>query len=474
MSRGTAGPLGRRAAAGLLAVAMAALALAGPVAADSSPAVAPPSPPPPPGAPAVLPPTAVVGSTAPAPTAAGVAAVLTPALRGAGTVRAVVVDPADGTVVFDQGASTPSTPASTAKLLTALAALTALGPDTRLRTRVVSGGAAAVVLVGAGDATLARSRSTLDGGTPSATMAALATATAAALRAKGTGSVSVAYDDRLFTGPRLSPAWSSGLLAAGEVGPVTALSVDQGRVSPGSTGRVADPSLTAARYFAEQLAAAGIDVRGGVARSASAVPGDAAEIAGVDSPPIANLVEHMLTTSDDDLAEALAHLAGGKLAGSASFEGGAEATATALAGYGIPTDGLQLSDGSGLARADSVMPATIAGVLRASAAGAAPNDVADAAGTGPVLWSVGTGLPVAGFTGTLAERFVGERAATGRGVVRAKTGTLTGVSALAGLVRDTDGRLLAFTFLATGTPAKETAQGALDRAAAALAGCGCR
>ena len=474
MSRGTSGLLGRRATGGLVAVCVVALAMAGPVAADSSPPVAPPSPPPAPGAPAVLPPTAVVGSTAPVPTAAGVAAALTPALRGAGTVRAVVLDPADGTVLLDQGASTPSTPASTAKLLTALAALTALGPDTRLRTRVVAGGADAVVLVGAGDATLARSRSTLDGGTPSATMAALATATAAALKARGTRSVSVSYDDRLFTGPRLSPAWSAGLLAVGEVGPVTALSVDQGRVSPGSTSRVADPPLAAARFFAERLSAAGIEVRGAVARSAGAVPGDATEIAGVDSPPVANLVEHMLTASDDDLAEALAHLAGGRLAGSASFEGGAEATATALAGYGIPTDGLELSDGSGLARADSVMPATIAGVLRASAAGAAPTDVAKAAGAGPVLWPIGTGVPVAGFTGTLADRFVGTKAVMGRGVVRAKTGTLTGVSALAGLVRDIDGRLLAFVFLASDTPAKETAQGALDRAAAALAGCGCR
>ncbi|WP_055693778.1 D-alanyl-D-alanine carboxypeptidase, partial [Streptomyces prasinopilosus] len=60
------------------------------------------------------------------------------------------------------------------------------------------------------------------------------------------------------------------------------------------------------------------------------------------------------------------------------------------------------------------------------------------------------------------------------GVVRAKTGTLTGVNALAGTVVDREGRLLVFAFLATGTTDQTTAQTALDKAATALAACGCR
>jgi D-alanyl-D-alanine carboxypeptidase/D-alanyl-D-alanine-endopeptidase (penicillin-binding protein 4) len=80
-------------------------------------------------------------------------------------------------------------------------------------------------------------------------------------------------------------------------------------------------------------------------------------------------------------------------------------------------------------------------------------------------------VPVAGFTGTLTERAADDLAA---GLVRAKTGTLTGVNTLAGTAVDAEGRLLAFAFLAEGTPAKEPAESALDRLAATVAACGCR
>ncbi|NUR39139.1 MAG: D-alanyl-D-alanine carboxypeptidase, partial [Streptomyces sp.] len=88
----------------------------------------------------------------------------------------------------------------------------------------------------------------------------------------------------------------------------------------------------------------------------------------------------------------------------------------------------------------------------------------------PELRPVLTGLPVAGFTGTLTTRYTPDGAA---GVVRAKTGTLTGVNTLAGTVVDRDGRLLAFAFLASNTTSKDAAQSALDKAATALAACGC-
>ncbi|WP_181798388.1 D-alanyl-D-alanine carboxypeptidase, partial [Streptomyces sp. WELS2] len=85
----------------------------------------------------------------------------------------------------------------------------------------------------------------------------------------------------------------------------------------------------------------------------------------------------------------------------------------------------------------------------------------DRPGLRPVL----TGLPVAGFTGTLSNRFTDGAS----GVVRAKTGTLTGVNALAGTVVDDTGHLLAFAFLASGTTDPAGAQSALDDAATALA-----
>jgi len=90
-----------------------------------------------------------------------------------------------------------------------------------------------------------------------------------------------------------------------------------------------------------------------------------------------------------------------------------------------------------------------------------------------------TALPVAAWSGTLANRYLpGSAGARGAGVVRAKTGTLTAVSTLAGIVHDTDGRLLVFALLADRVPpgvaATRSAEAALDRIAATVAGCGCR
>ena len=85
-----------------------------------------------------------------------------------------------------------------------------------------------------------------------------------------------------------------------------------------------------------------------------------------------------------------------------------------------------------------------------------------------------SGLPVAGFTGSLAYRFeTGDQQGLGR--VRAKTGTLSGVQGLAGVVTDQDGNELGFVAIADRVSASNTlhALTVLDEIAAALAGCSC-
>jgi D-alanyl-D-alanine carboxypeptidase/D-alanyl-D-alanine-endopeptidase (penicillin-binding protein 4) len=90
----------------------------------------------------------------------------------------------------------------------------------------------------------------------------------------------------------------------------------------------------------------------------------------------------------------------------------------------------------------------------------------------PELRSVVTGLPVAAYDGSLASRF---DHSAGRGLVRAKTGTLTGTSALAGITTDVRGHALVFAFVSNHVKYAETldTRAALDRLATALATCPC-
>jgi serine-type D-Ala-D-Ala carboxypeptidase/endopeptidase (penicillin-binding protein 4) len=96
-------------------------------------------------------------------------------------------------------------------------------------------------------------------------------------------------------------------------------------------------------------------------------------------------------------------------------------------------------------------------------------------GTDSRLRAALDGFPVAGLTGTLDTRYGDDSTARGAGLVRAKTGTLNSVLALSGYVVDADGRLLVFSFIGNGlTPGAAGNRVALDRAATALAACGCR
>lgn len=384
----------------------------------------------------------------------GLAAVLGPLLadRALGTVRAAsVVDTATGQVLYEAGARDAMTPASTVKIATGAAALAALGPEHRIRTSVTQGAAPGqIVLVGGGDPSLtARKKAPAGSG---GSLVALAADTAQALKAAGTGSVSLGYDDSLYTGLARHPIGVNPNLAL-----VTALTADEGRGDESASGpvdRAEDPSKDAAGAFAALLAERGITVTGEPARAKA--PEGAQRLAATLSTPLAGLVERMLTHSDNDIAEALARqtaLASGQ---PASFEGAEKAVAARLASLGVDTAGSRFADGSGLNRADKVSAGLLTGLLAKAADPQRPE-------LRPVL----TGLPVAGFTGTLRARNAGTSPAAG--LLRAKTGTLTGVNSLAGTVVDSSGRLLAFAFLTSNSPGPEGAEKALDKLAAAVA-----
>jgi serine-type D-Ala-D-Ala carboxypeptidase/endopeptidase (penicillin-binding protein 4) len=399
---------------------------------------------------------ASLATDAPAPDPTVLSSRLTPLLTSAGLgtgVSAEVVDVASGEVLLDLDAGDPAVPASTAKLLTAAAALVALDPADTLTTTVVAGTSPGeVVLVGGGDPTLSRT-SPSQSYPGAATVADLAAQVVAALPA-GTPVTRIVVDNSLFTGPLTASGWGTGDAPSSYAAPVTATAVDGARVSPGSTARSGQPGIDAGSALADALGAPGAAVVLGEA------PADARTLATVESAPIARIVEQALSMSDNMLAEALArHVAiARKLP--PTFEGGAEAVSKTLADAGIDVTGVALSDGSGLSRDDRVP----AGVLTELVAGAADGSLEDAS-------ALLSGLPVAGYDGTLFDR--GDAGAA-PGTVRAKTGTLLSVHALAGTVVTADGRLLAFAVVADGSGNEVAAESALDDVAAELADCGCR
>jgi serine-type D-Ala-D-Ala carboxypeptidase/endopeptidase (penicillin-binding protein 4) len=394
----------------------------------------------------------------PRPTEQAVRRALGPALDDPhlADLRAVVA-PLTGRPVLDDGHGV-STPASTLKLLTAAAALEALGPDRTFATRVVADGRHGIVLVGGGDPFLESKQPTEGPARHDASLQTLAALTAKKLGSRGVSEVHLAFDTSLFSGPRVNPHWPKSYIPDDVVTPITALWADEG-LDPDGSGRVADPPATAAALFATYLRKDGIEVEPEVAEKKARA--DASELASVTSPPVTDIVERVLQYSDNEGAEVLAHHVGLAVEGEGSYAAGVRGVTTTLRGLGVDLRHATIQDGSGLSRHDRLDAETLVQVLQVSSS---PDH--------PELRSVVTGLPVAAYDGSLGYRFDDS---PGRGLVRAKTGTLTGTSALAGITSDARGHALVFAFVSNHVKYAETldTRAALDRLASALATCRC-
>jgi D-alanyl-D-alanine carboxypeptidase/D-alanyl-D-alanine-endopeptidase (penicillin-binding protein 4) len=387
---------------------------------------------------------------------AALARTLTPLLadrRLGGSVSASVVDAETGEVLFERRRTDPVVPASANKIVTAAAVLSAVGPERRLDTRAVAGTTAGdVVLVGGGDPTLAAGKRTAYPG------AARLDLLAAQVK-KTTTVRRVVVDGSLFAGPTIGPGWDSDIVRFGFGAPITALTVDGGRPDPRAERRHPTPDLLAGQAFARAL---GVPVTAVVRGRA---PAGAAVLGTVSSPTVLTMVEQMLTRSDNVLAETLARQVAITSGHPASFAGAADAVRETIGKLGLGTTADRPVDASGLSRGNRLTTGLLTSVLTLAAR---PDQ--------PALRGVLTGLPVAGYSGTLADRYTTAPARSAAGLLRAKTGTLSGVSALTGVLLDPAGRQLAFAFIADGVPpgGNEAAQEALDSIGAALAGCGCR
>ncbi len=331
----------------------------------------------------------------PRPTAAGVAAALDAdgdAMPGRFT--GIVLDAAGGDPLWDRTADRALVPGSTGKLLTSAAALLALPPTDTLDTRVVAGPEpGTVVLVGGGDPTLTALPADRYGVYPDAPR--LSDLAAQVQKAAKVPITKVVVDTGRYRGPTMAEGWVAADVPGGYVAPIEALMVDGGRIDATLQDgpRVVNPAETAGRAFAGML---GVDQAAVVLGSAAP---NAQLLGSVSSAPLTDLVEHLLRSSDNVLAEVLAREVAIARGGEPSFSGGAQQVLATLGQAGLDPAGAEMFDGSGLSTSDRI-PARLLGAVLVAAAEPArgPRDVEP-------LRPIASGLPVAGGDGTLDDRF---------------------------------------------------------------------
>jgi serine-type D-Ala-D-Ala carboxypeptidase/endopeptidase (penicillin-binding protein 4) len=347
-----------------------------------------------------------------------------------------------GDVVFEHNPTAPLAGASTQKLLTATGLLLARGLEARLETRAVTAAPARngvlagdVFVVGGGDAALGTPAWSTEAPDPRDRVVHDVDGLVNAIVAAGVTRIegSVVGDGSRYDGERYNPVWPQRFIDQDAIGPIGGLMVNDGFAafspaqSASATVPAPDPAADAARVVTDRLRAKGVTVIG--APRAGRAPGGATEVASLASPPVSQIVAEMLTNSDNETAEAALKEIGLAVSGAGSVASGKAALTRLLTEAGIAVDGVELVDGSGLSNRGRLTCRTLTEVLTHPK-------------TGPVLRD---GLAVAGETGTLAERWRGTPVA---GRLRAKTGSLRNVTALAGEVEPLAGGTVTFAYVA--------------------------
>lgn len=395
--------------------------------------------------------------SAPSPSTAQLAAVLAPlaANPNLGQLGGRVTDALTGAQIWAQGESTPLQPASTNKVLTTAAALLALDRTARLTTAVLAGDTpGAIVLKGGGDPTLSAAP---PGAETWYRDAARISDLVDQVRKTGTAVSSVQVDTSAFTGPTMAPGWDTADIDGGDFAPIESVMLDAGRIQPTTVDskRSTTPALDAGRALAAQL---GVDPARVTVRT---TPATGQQLAAVQSPPLIERLREMMGESDNVMAESIGREVAAAAGLPQSFDGAVRAVLGQLSKAGLETTGATLFDSSGLSVNDRLTATILDGVVNA----AAGNDQ-------PKLRPLLDVIPIAGGSGTLSNRYTDTD--TGRaaaGYLRAKTGSLTGTNALAGIVTDQSGRVLTFALISNS--AGPEGRTALDALAAALRSCGC-
>jgi D-alanyl-D-alanine carboxypeptidase/D-alanyl-D-alanine-endopeptidase (penicillin-binding protein 4) len=372
-------------------------------------------------------------------TPGGLRAALAQQMRGAGGGAGAWVHDGDGKAMFEWRAGTRRVPASVQKLLTTAASLDRLGTEARFETAVLADGPVT-------DGVLSGNLYLRGSGDPSFGTSAMRQL-AALVDETGLDEVDgrVYGDESFFDSRRGGPA--SAFRTSPYVGPLSALAFNRGSLWPLARGWQVNPPAFAADRMRVILRGENVDV----ARKARTgrTPADATTLATIASPRLEALIRHTNHVSDNYYAEMLLKGLGARSGTTGSTAVGAQVAARFAREHGFRA---RIADGSGLSRANAISPRGVGRLLL----DAQDEDWFD---------SFYRSLPLAGKSGTLHKRMRGTAAA---GNCRAKTGTLSGVSALAGYCKSRSGKRLAFSLLMNGVNVW-TARRIQDRVAAELA-----
>ena len=191
-----------------------------------------------------------------------------------------------------------------------------------------------------------------------------------------------------------------------------------------------DPHALFAAVLRDRLRRAGVEAIGGWRVERGAAAGEPLTLLRT---PVLDVLAPINTHSVNSVADALFLATGRALFGEATPAAGRRATARALARLGISGDGLVQVDGSGLSRENRVTARQLAALV---------DDVSSLDYDTAAAWL--QSLPLAGETGTLAERMIGTSA---QGRVAAKTGWIRGASSLSGVADALDGRRTCFSII---------------------------
>ena len=332
----------------------------------------------------------------------------------------------------DGVALAPLVPASNMKLLVAAVALDELGADHTFRTELRSvppvGGVVTgdVYVIGGGDPVLVTA-DFVDPKTHAAVNTTTLDAVVDQLVAAGITRIDgdIVGDGSRYDDEFRVDSWGDGITFE-DAGPYDALLVNDGMIGNGNFAIV--PAQSAANEVERLLEARGIDVVGSARQAPTPDDASLSTLALVESEPLTEVLVELLHTSDNNTAELLLKEIGYSARGEGTRVAGAEVVRERLGAWGIPMPQGVIVDGSGLSRDNRLSCDTLASVLAVT----------------PVADDLAGLLPVAGRDGTLADQLIGTPA---EGELRAKTGTLTDVKALTGVMDGADGEPVEFSIV---------------------------